>query len=64
MAADGKLYLTSEDGDVFVVKAGPAYELLAKNSMGEVVMATPAISDGLIIVRGLKNVYAIGQPKS
>jgi len=64
VAADGKLYLTSEDGDVFVVKAGPAYELLAKNSMGEVLMATPAVSDGLIIVRGLKNVYAIGQPKS
>ena len=50
VAADGKLYLTSEDGDVFAVKAGPAYELLAKNSMGEVLMATPAVSDGLIIV--------------
>jgi hypothetical protein len=60
VAADGKLYLTSEDGDVFVVKAGPTYELLAKNAIGEVVMATPAISDGLLIVRGLKNVYAIG----
>jgi len=63
VAADGKLYLTSEDGDVFVVKAGPTYELLAKNSMGEIVMATPAISDGIIIVRGLKNVYAVGGKK-
>jgi outer membrane protein assembly factor BamB len=62
IAADGKLYLSSEDGDVFVVKAGPAYELLAKNSIGEVIMATPAVSDGLLIVRGLKNVYAIGNP--
>ncbi|PYR94329.1 MAG: hypothetical protein DMF84_05815 [Acidobacteria bacterium] len=60
IAADGKLYLSSEDGDVFVVKAGPTYELLAKNSIGEVIMATPAVSDGLLIVRGLKNVYAIG----
>ena len=59
MAADGKIYCVSEDGDVFVIKAGPEYEELAKNSMGEVVMATPAISDGLIIVRGGKNVYAI-----
>src|SRR4051812_34711580 len=41
VAGDGKLYLTSEDGDVFVVKAGPTYELLAKNPIGEVVMATP-----------------------
>jgi len=63
VAADGKLYLTSEDGDVFVVKAGPTYELLAKNAMGEIVMATPAISDGIIIVRGLKNVYAMAAKK-
>ena len=59
VAADGKIYCTSEDGDVFVVKAGPKYELLAKNPIGEVIMATPAISDGLLIFRGLKNVYAI-----
>ena len=59
VAADGKIYLSSEDGDVFVVKAGPAYELLAKNPIGEVIMATPAISDGLLIFRGLKHVYAI-----
>ena len=60
VAADGKLYLTSEDGDVFVVKAGPNYELLATNAMGQVIMATPAISDGVIIVRGLKDVFAVG----
>jgi outer membrane protein assembly factor BamB len=64
VAADGKIYLASEDGDVFVVKAGPAYELLATNPMGEVLMATPAISDGVIIVRGLKHLYAIGGAKS
>jgi outer membrane protein assembly factor BamB len=63
VAADGKIYLTSEDGDVFVVRAGPAYELLATNSMGEIVMATPAISDGMLIVRGLKNVFALGSPR-
>ncbi|PYV10085.1 MAG: hypothetical protein DMG23_08860 [Acidobacteria bacterium] len=62
VAADGKIYLSSEDGDVFVVKAGPTYELLATNPIGEVVMATPAISDGVIIIRGLKDVFAIGQP--
>ena len=62
VAADGKIYLASEDGDVFVVKAGPTYELLATNSMGEALMATPAISEGLIIIRGLRDVFAIGQP--
>jgi outer membrane protein assembly factor BamB len=61
VASDGKIYLASEDGDVFVVKAGPTYELLATNPVGQVVMASPAISDGLIIVRGVKEVIAIGQ---
>ena len=59
IAADGKIYCSSEDGDVFVVKAGPAYELLAKNTIGEVLMATPAVSDGLLIFRGARNVIAI-----
>ena len=61
VAADGKIYLSSEDGDVFVVKAGPAYELLSTNHMGQVLMATPAISGGTIIIRGLKDVFAVGQ---
>ncbi|HKO62880.1 MAG TPA: PQQ-binding-like beta-propeller repeat protein, partial [Pyrinomonadaceae bacterium] len=62
VASDGKIYLSSEDGDVFVVKAGPKYELLATNPVGEVLMATPAISDGLVIVRSTKHVYAFGAP--
>jgi len=60
VASDGKLYLLSEDGDIFVVKTGPKYELLATNPVGEVMMASPAISDGLLIVRGLKHVFAFG----
>jgi outer membrane protein assembly factor BamB len=59
VAADGKIYCSSEDGDVYVVKAGAAYELLGKNSFSETIMATPAVSDGLLIFRGSKNVYAI-----
>jgi outer membrane protein assembly factor BamB len=61
VAADGKLYLSSEDGDVFVVKAGPKYELLSTNRVGQVLMATPAISDGTIFIRGLTDVIAIRQ---
>ena len=59
IAADGKLYFAGEDGDIFVVKAGPQYELIATNPMGEVMMATPAISEGMIFVRTLSNVYGI-----
>jgi outer membrane protein assembly factor BamB len=61
VASDGKIYLSSEDGDIFVVKAGPKYELLATNPMGEVLMSTPAISDGVIFVRGQHSVFAIGE---
>ena len=61
VAADGKLYFANEDGDVVVVLAGRKYEELAKNSMKEVVMSTPAISDGLVIVRTLGHVYGIGE---
>jgi len=67
VASDGKLYFSSEDGDVFVVKAGAKYELLSKNPVGEVMMATPAITDGLLILRTRNHVFAFGDasaPKS
>jgi hypothetical protein len=52
--------LASEDGDVFVVKAGRKFQLLATNPMGKALMATPAISDGMLILRAENQVYAIG----
>lgn len=61
VAADGKLYLSGEDGDVFVVKAGPQFELLARNPMGQPLMATPAISGGMMLVRGEHELFAIGR---
>jgi outer membrane protein assembly factor BamB len=64
VAADGKVYFSSEDGEVFVVKAGPKYELLSANPMGEVLMATPAISDGMIFVRGQHHLFAIGESQT
>ncbi|MDO8629113.1 MAG: PQQ-binding-like beta-propeller repeat protein, partial [Phycisphaerales bacterium] len=61
VAADGKVYFTSEEGDVYVIKAGEKYELLAKNALGEISMATPAISDGVIFFRTRGNVVAVGR---
>lgn len=61
VAADGKLYLSGEDGDVFVIKAGPEFELLTRNSMGQPLMATPAISKRMMFVRGQKDLFAIGR---
>jgi outer membrane protein assembly factor BamB len=60
VAADGKLYLASEDGDVFVVKAGRKFELLATNPMGKALMATPALTNGMLILRAENYIYAIG----
>ena len=59
VASDGDIYLPSEDGDLFVIKAGPEFELLAKNDMGERIMTTPAISNGVMFVRGEKTLFAI-----
>jgi outer membrane protein assembly factor BamB len=60
VAADGKLYFTSEEKGIRVVKAGPKFELLSTNPMGDVCMATPAISDGMIFVRTQHFIYGIG----
>ncbi len=64
IAADGKIYFPSEDGEIFVVKAGPKYELLATNPMGEVLMASPAASEGILFVRGLQHLFAIAPPNA
>ncbi len=61
VAADGKIYLSSEDGDISVVNSGATFEVLKTNTMDEPVMATPAISGGLLIVRTQHHVYGIRQ---
>jgi outer membrane protein assembly factor BamB len=60
VAADGKIYFMSEEGDVLVVKAGRTFELLATNSLGQIGMASPAISEGVIYFRTGKGIIAIG----
>ena len=61
VASDGRIYLSSEDGDIFVVRSGRTFELLAKNPMGEPLMSTPALASGMMIVRGEKHLFAIGK---
>jgi outer membrane protein assembly factor BamB len=59
VAFDGKILITSEDGDTFVVKAGPSHEVIATNSLGEPVYSSPAIADGRLFIRGEKHIYCI-----
>jgi outer membrane protein assembly factor BamB len=63
VAFDGKLLLTSEDGDTYVIKAGPKHEVLGVNSVSEPVYASPAISDGMIFIRGEKSLFCIANEK-
>ena len=55
----GSSLSTRPRGEVFAVKAGPAYELVSTNRMGEPLMATPAISDGVIFIRGQQHLFAV-----
>lgn len=60
VAGDGKVYCTSEGGEVVVVRAGRTFEVLARNTMGESCMATPAISRGSLVFRSRSHLVAIG----
>ena len=61
VAADDKIYLANEDGDIVIVTAGPQFKQIAVNSMGELVMATPALSRGVMYVRTARSLAAIGR---
>lgn len=59
IAFEGKILITSEEGDTFVIQAGPKHEVIRTNSLGEPVFATPAVADGRIYIRGEKHLYCI-----
>lgn len=59
--ADGKIYATSEDGVTTVFKAGPEFEVLAENALGDYCLSSPAISDGQVFVRTQNFLFCIGQ---
>jgi outer membrane protein assembly factor BamB len=61
VAADGRLYFASEQGQVRVVRSGPVFELLAVNAVDDYVMATPAISNGSLFVRSQHFLMAFGK---
>ena len=60
VAADGKIYCPVEQGTVYVIKAGPKLETLAKNQLGAPCLATPAISQGVIYFRTSESLIAVG----
>lgn len=61
VSADNRIYLVSEDGTAYVMEAGSQFKLLSVNSIGEPIMATPAIGGRTLFVRGSRHLFAIGQ---
>jgi len=59
VAFGGKVLLTSEDGDTFVLRAGPVHEIIRTNSLDEPVYASLALAGGVIFIRGERHLFAI-----
>ena len=64
VAGDGKVYFVSETGEVIVLRAGREPQVIARNDIGERLMASPAISNGQIFLRSDGSLFAIGTPRS
>jgi outer membrane protein assembly factor BamB len=60
IGVDGKIFFTNDEGETFVLKAGPTFELLRTNRIGEGTLATPALVDGRWYIRTESNLFAIG----
>ena len=60
VAADGRIYLLDNNGDTTVIDAGPAYKVLAKNTLGEPTQASMAVSNGRIFIRTEKTLWCVG----
>ena len=59
-AYNGKIFALSEDGDTFVIKAGPEFEVLGRNSLDEMTLSTPAVAQGSLLIRTASKLYRIG----
>lgn len=60
IAADGRIYAASESGTVIVFRAGDRLDVLARNDLGESIVATPAIADHKLYVRTANHLWAFG----
>jgi outer membrane protein assembly factor BamB len=61
VAGDGKVYFANEAGLVTVVEAGPKFRVLARNELGETLVASPAVAGGRLYLRGDRHLYCIGE---
>jgi outer membrane protein assembly factor BamB len=64
VGGDGKVYITSEAGSTFVIRAGPKFALLARNTLDEYSVASPAIAGGQMFLRTENHLYCIARAKA
>jgi outer membrane protein assembly factor BamB len=62
--ADGKIYITDEDGVTSIIRQGPKFELMGENDLGEYTLSSPAMVEGQIFIRTDNFLYAIGQRRA
>ena len=60
-AYNGKIFAISEDGDTYVIQAGPEFKVVGKNALGEMTLATPAVAHGSLIIRTASKLYRIAR---
>ena len=60
-AYNGKIFAISEEGETFVIRAGPEYEVLGSNALDEMTLTTPAVSQGSVIIRTISHLYRIAE---
>ena len=61
VASDGKIYIVDEEGTIYVIQDGDEFKLLAEIPMNDICMTAPSITDGMIIFRTQKFLWAIGK---
>jgi outer membrane protein assembly factor BamB len=61
VAMDGKVFFTNDEGETFVLRAGPKFDLMHTNRIGERTLASPALVDGRWYIRTDENLYAVGR---
>jgi hypothetical protein len=59
--ADGKIYITGDDGVTAVIEAAESFKVLARNPLGENVQASPAVWNDHLLIRGEKHLFCIGK---
>jgi outer membrane protein assembly factor BamB len=61
VGANGRVYLTGQEGTTLVIRHGPTYHVLAKNTLDDGFNASPAVVGGDLYLRGFRHLYAIGK---